>query len=181
MTMDVERIQMINSMALELLKKGMAADREDAVKQAELFYKDLSGDTAALRIGGKESTSGSPSSVVVGKSASVAGAATSSAALTQEKLNEIMEKNTQFIVKTFKGFQEKIQALEGEVNSLKQKMLFSRPAPSSTPAAASGAGTASTAKSGAGSENQSASHPRTGSYKQEEVSIEKYFYMGGKR
>ncbi|MEK6950449.1 MAG: hypothetical protein AABX13_01875 [Nanoarchaeota archaeon] len=175
--MDVERIQKINSMALELLKKGMASDREDAVKQAELFYKDLSGDTAALRIGGKESTPGSVSSVIAEKSTLGSGSAPQTAALTQEKLNEIMEKNTQFIVKTFKGFQEKIQALEGEVSSLKQKMLFSRPAPSSAPAASSSSSAAAAKPAGA----ESQAHPRTGSYKQEEVSIEKYFYMGGKR
>ncbi len=168
--MDVERIQKINSMALELLKKGMAADREDAVKQAELFYKDLSGDTQALRIPGRESA---PSNVVVERSAS---ATTQVAGLSAEKVNEIMEKNTQFLVKTIKEFNEKIQALEGELNSLKQKMLFNQLV--SPPAPASSSSAASTAKP-AGSESQS--HPRTGSYKQEEVSIEKYFYMGGKK
>lgn len=177
--MDVERIQKINSMALELLKKGMASDREDAVKQAELFYKDLSGDTAALRIPGRESVSAT-GSVVVEKSAS---ATQQAAGLSADKINEIMEKNSQFLVKTIKEFQEKIQALEGEVNSLKQKMLMNRPASSALapgPASSgSGSGSSASAKPAAGSSSES--HPRTGSYKQEEVSIEKYFYMGGKK
>ncbi len=171
--MDVERIQKINSMALELLKKGRASDREDAVRQAELFYKDLSGDTQTLRIPGRESA---PGHVVVDKSAS---ATQQAAGLSAEKVNEIMEKNTQFLVKTIKEFNEKIQALEGELDALKQKMLFQRPASAPAPAASSSAATAASTAKPAGSESQS--HPRTGSYKQEEVSIEKYFYMGGKK
>ena len=36
--MDVENIQKINSLALSLMKQGLATDREDAVKQAERAY-----------------------------------------------------------------------------------------------------------------------------------------------
>ncbi len=169
--MDVERIQKINAMAMELLRKGMATDRQDAVTQAEKFFKDLSGDTQALKI----TKEGSSESRIVEQKAAFSGAASSAAqqvALSSDKIQEILEKNSQFLVKTIKEFQGKITALEGEVSSLKQKMLFSRSAePAHNPAP--------TAKPAASSE--STSHPRTGSYKQEEVSIEKYFYMGGKK
>ena len=41
---DVERVQKINSLALELMKQGLIQDREEAVKQAEMILakKDCS-------------------------------------------------------------------------------------------------------------------------------------------
>ena len=37
--MDVEQIQKINQLALDLLRQGLATDREDAVRQAERIFK----------------------------------------------------------------------------------------------------------------------------------------------
>ena len=37
--MDVERIQKINNLALELMKQGLAENREDAVNQAEKIFR----------------------------------------------------------------------------------------------------------------------------------------------
>ena len=37
--MDVERIQKINNLALDLVKQGLAVDREEAIAQAENIYK----------------------------------------------------------------------------------------------------------------------------------------------
>ena len=36
--MDVELIQKINNLALDLMKQGLAQDREEAVEQAEKVY-----------------------------------------------------------------------------------------------------------------------------------------------
>ena len=38
--MDVERIQKINNLALDLMKQGLASDRENAIAQAEKIYRD---------------------------------------------------------------------------------------------------------------------------------------------
>ena len=38
--MDVERIQKINSLALDLMKQGLATDREDAIVQAEKVFRN---------------------------------------------------------------------------------------------------------------------------------------------
>ncbi len=48
--MDVERIQKINTLALELMRKGLATDRENAVVQAEHIQRNTDTEgQAALR------------------------------------------------------------------------------------------------------------------------------------
>ena len=37
--MDVERIQRINNLALDLLKQGLAVNRDDAIAQAEIVFR----------------------------------------------------------------------------------------------------------------------------------------------
>ena len=37
--MDVERIQKVNNLALDLMKQGLAQDREEAVVKAEEIFK----------------------------------------------------------------------------------------------------------------------------------------------
>ena len=38
--MDVERIQKVNNLALDLMKQGLAQDREEAVTKAEEIFKE---------------------------------------------------------------------------------------------------------------------------------------------
>ena len=47
--MDVERIQKINKLALDLMKQGLASDRDDAVMQAEKIFKSNDGDNQSIR------------------------------------------------------------------------------------------------------------------------------------
>ena len=37
--MDVERIQKINNLALDLMKQGLASDKDDAIAQAERIFR----------------------------------------------------------------------------------------------------------------------------------------------
>ena len=168
--MDVDRIQKINALALELLKQGMASDRQDAVNQAERIYK---GDVnASFREPVQQEARQSASS-------SVTNASTSD--LPPEKVREILDQNTKFLVKTIKEFQEQMKSMEQEIITLKTKMTYSRPAESAPQATASSSSTISKQQALQGGPAADSSNPRSGQFKQADVSIEKIFYMGNKR
>lgn len=156
--MDVERIQKMNDLALSLMRQGLARDREDAVQQAEKIFRQRDGENyASIR----ERMGESPQ-------------AAKEAELSQETIKTILEKNSSFMVRTIKEFQEKVASLENEMVKLRNQMINMRPANAiprgDSPQAASAAGQAAAP----------ASHPRSGNYKDADVSIEKFFYMGSK-
>ncbi len=170
--MDIEQIQKINKLALDLMKQGLAADREEAVQQAERIFREQGGS-------GYSSIRNTMGDVQAEAKLTVQKAAASE--LSQDSVKEILEKNTTFLVKTIKEFQEKITSLESEMQVLKTRMNFQapaqraaepRPAPQSSAPASSGSGGQSAAQAAA------PNHPRSGSYTQQDVSIEKFFYMG---
>ena len=47
--MDVERIQKINKLALDLMRQGLASDRDDAVVQAEKIFRAKDGEYSSIR------------------------------------------------------------------------------------------------------------------------------------
>ncbi|MBI2102519.1 hypothetical protein HYT55_01670 [Candidatus Woesearchaeota archaeon] len=170
--MDVERIQKINSLAVELMKKGLATDRENAVVQAEQIYRntDTEGYSSLRDTLREVKAEASPKKEIE-----------SAVDLSQDQIKEILEKNTKFLVSTIKDFQEKMGNMEKELESLKTKLRYqsiptakeiivdapqqaSRPRPVEQPR---GAPTTNT-------------HPRSGNYNEQDVSIEKFFYMGSK-
>jgi len=167
--MDVERIQKINSLALDLMKKGLASDREDAVRQAEMVFKNNSSDSNYAEIR-ELMEKVKPEQAKHGNEA---------ADLSKEKVQEILEKNTQFIVKKMREFQEKMESLEKEVNQLRTQLNYQK---------------LPTVKDVVGQNQQQqppklgeisnvtvpGNHPRSGNYKEGDVSIEKFFYMGRK-
>ncbi len=166
--MDVERIQKINSLALELMKKGLASDREDAVRQAELVFKNNSSESNYAEI----------RELMEKVRPDQAKSGNETADLSKEKVQEILEKNTQFIVKKMREFQEKMESLEKEVNQLRTQINYQR---------------LPTVKEVVGQNQQQppklgeisnvtvpGNHPRSGNYKESDVSIEKFFYMGRK-
>ncbi len=171
--MDVERIQKINAMALELMKQGLAADREDAVVQAErIFRSQGANEYSSLRdtMGKVEAEATMDSKPGAEKPA-----------LQQDEIRQIMEENTKFMVRKLKEIEDKLQALERDVASINSKMTYQRPA---TPAQAPlGPGEIASnhpqIQRGAGQQVGS-SHPRSGNYNDADVSIEKFFYMGRK-
>lgn len=155
--MDVSKVQKINSLALDLMKQGLAKDREDAVMQAERAFESHKEDYSSLRERMDSMSSASQ-------------AAKPAAPLSQDQVREILEQNSAFMVKKIKEFQDKLTAVEQELATLRARSsIISSPRPveraeekaAAAPAPAAGAA--------------NPSHPRYGSYKQEDVSIEKIF------
>lgn len=164
--MDVERIQKINSLALELMKQGLATDREDAVNQAERIFK------------ARGSTEYSSMRETMSKvEAEAEPKPKNDAPLADSQIKDIMEKNTLFIVKKFKEMEERVAALEKEVVTVNNRLLSVRQAPSP---AAGQPQQQQAIQRGPNPVISAANHPRTGSFNESEVSIEKFFYMGRK-
>ncbi|MBI4979936.1 hypothetical protein HZC30_00085 [Candidatus Woesearchaeota archaeon] len=170
--MDVERIQKINAMALELMKQGLAADREDAVIQAErIFRSQGANEYSSLR-----DTMGK----VEAEAAMDSKPGAEKPALPQDEVRQIMEENTRFMVRKLKEIEDKLQALERDIAAINSRMTYQRPsAPAQAPLAPGELPPNPQIQRGAGQQVGS-SHPRSGNYNDADVSIEKFFYMGRK-
>lgn len=181
--MDVERIQRINALALSLMKKGLAQDREDAVTQAERMvrgevvkdYASMKDTMQAVKAEAQPTVSSSENTA-------------QEEDLHPEKIKDILQQNTQFLVKKIKEFQEKMEALEKEVTGLRTRFTYERLPTAQDVTRESGRGTEESAgvtntqkSSQNAAPSGSAAHPRSGNYKEGDVSIEKFFYMGNKR
>ncbi len=196
--MDVEQIQKINALALDLLRQGLAKDREDAVIQAEKVYKDKGAvDYNSIRNRMEKQEQDVRS--VRGIESGSGGAAKQD--LSQEQVKEILEQNTKFLVKKINEFQEQMKAMEAEMNKLRSLMelhkspsvrefvgnngstngntVAAAPVDDGKPRELPGSPRELRGDNNANQKGQ-ASHPRSGNYKQEDVSIEKFFYMGHK-
>ncbi len=167
--MDVERIQKVNSLALDLLKQGIAHDRQEAVELAEKTFRERDSNDAYNSV--KAGMGG------INTLASGAGPAKSED-LSQEKVKEILEQNTNFLVKKIKEFQEQMLAMEKEIMTLKGKITYNN-IPSAREILTKEAVKASPPAQDI-NEKVPANHPRSGNYKDADVSIEKFFYMGNK-
>lgn len=181
--MDVERIQKINRLALDLMKQGLAQNREDAVAQAERTFRgDDSGEYSTIReklqeMKEERSHKESPPKTE------------QTDALSQDEIKNILKQNTDFFVRKFKEFQEKIATLEREMTSLKTKLTYSR-LPTAEQVASSKKEEITVheavrppplvtePKQEAQQQSDSSTHPRSGSYTETDVSIEKFFYYG---
>ncbi len=157
--MDIDRIQKVNMLANNLVKQGLASDKDDAIRQAERIY-DVQ----------------TPSRVEVVEET----LAPKQDAMTEEKLHEILEKNTQFLVKTIKDFSKRLNEVEQKLASkgrIRVEELPHAPAGSVPPSQV-----APPPPQAAPSPPKPAVpiNPRSGNYKDEDVSIEKFFYMGSK-
>jgi len=170
--MDVERIQKINAMALELMKQGLAADREDAVTQAERIFKARgSGEYTEMR-----DTMGK-----VEQQAHIDTPKGEAGDISQNQLKDILEQNTKYVVRKLKEIEEKIAALEKDISSINTKMTYNRPVQATQEAPKLGEiHTPNPVPRGPGAQVSASSHPRTGNFNEAEVSIEKFFYMGRK-
>ncbi len=167
--MDVEQIQKINTLALELMRKGLASDRENAVVQAEQIYRST--DTQ-----GYASLRGTLSEVRA--DAVPKKEMQSTTDLSQDQIKDILEKNTKFLVSTIKDFQEKMGNMEKELESLKSKVRYQSIPTAKELIVDAPQQQAQTIQRGKPVE--STMHPRSGNYKEADVSIEKFFYMGSK-
>lgn len=162
--MDVDRIQKINALALNLMKQGLAQDREEAVIQAEKIYRDVDSGSSYQSV--RERMGDIEKQAAASKSAE-----TAQEPLKDDKIKEILEQNAAFMVKKIKEFQEQMQVMRKEMDYLKSKMMWQRPA-QEAPAQSSSQSSSEQAKP------STPSHPRSGNYKEADVSIEKFFYMG---
>ncbi len=191
--MDVDKIQKVNNMALELLKQGLAQSREEAVEQAEKIFsgQDLGGFERVL---GQESAG---SEAVKEEAAEVSEPAqeAESVVLDAAKIEEILSQNSAFLVKKIQEFQSKMTDLQNEVtflrNSMNNRSLVNtsvaeaaavvaaepEPVQQEEPKAAE---TSAEPQQTALAEEKKQSHPRSGNYNEDDVSIEKFFYMGSK-
>ncbi len=178
--MDVERIQKINKLALDLMKQGLALDRDDAVLQAEKVFRAKDGEYASIRerIQNTEPQREQAAATTSGQSS----VQHQQADLHPEKIKDILQQNSQFLVKKISEFQEQMQAMRKELDMLKQLRMV-QPQSSSNAPPKLGEIPANTHDIPRGqSPPQSASnHPRSGNYKNEDVSIEKFFYMGNRK
>jgi len=167
--MDVERIQKINTLALELMRKGLATDRENAVVQAEQIYRNTDTEGyASLRDTLNEVRADATSKKEM----------QSAVDLSQDQIKDILEKNTKFLVSTIKDFQEKMGNMEKELESLKSKVRYQSIPTAKELIVDAPQQQAQTIQRGKPVEQSS--HPRSGNYKEADVSIEKFFYMGSK-
>ncbi|MBI2668470.1 hypothetical protein HYX14_01380 [Candidatus Woesearchaeota archaeon] len=172
--MDVERIQKINSLALDLMKQGLASDREDAMIQAEKIFRNR----------GMESYDAFKDTLhkvqeETQPRMSTTSSATVTPSISDDQIKDILEKNTQFIVKALKEFQERLLAMEKDVSSVKNQMSSVRETARENAAQTVRPAVPSSSSSAAAG-SSSTSHPRSGNYKEGDVSIEKFFYMGSK-
>ena len=139
-------------LANNLMKQGLASDKDDAIRQAERIY-DVQ----------------TPNRVEVQEETAVP----KQDGITEDKLHEILEKNTQFLVKTIRDFSKRLDDMEQKLQARSRIQVEPvhnpvpppppppPPLPPPQPA-------------------QPVSNPRSGKYNDEDVSIEKFFYMGSK-
>jgi len=181
--MDVERIQKINKLALDLMRQGLASDRDDAVVQAEKIFRSKDGEYSSIRErmqGGPEPLQSAASLALTPNTAQ----AVASADLHPEKVKDILLQNSQFLVKKITEFQEQMQAMRKELDMMKQLRMGSpQQAQVSTAPPKLGEISANNPdiQRGPSTQASASNHPRTGNFKAEEISIEKFFYMGNKR
>ena len=172
--MDVEKIQKINALALELFNQGLAGDRDEAIRQAEQIFtrKDYTslGDQIKENNTSSEELKNKP------------------AELNQEKIQNILQKNTDFIVKRMKEFKDQIvemssnfDALRGELDiingRIKELQLARNNAPQNSTTAPRQPEAPAQQQLPRGDQDN---HPRSGNFKDNEISIEKFFYSGSK-
>ena len=174
--MDVERIQKINKLALDLMRQGLASDRDDAVVQAEKVFHAKDGEYSSIRDRMQEPSAASLAATSLSQQPAAAD-------LHPDKVKDILQQNSQFLVKKITEFQEQMQTMRKELEVLKQQGV-SRPQQSvsqAPPKLGEIPAHNPDIQRGQPTQASATNHPRSGNYKVEEVSIEKFFYMGNKR
>ncbi len=113
--MDVEVVQRINKLAVELQKQGLATNRSDAISQAERIFQGQGTVVPTPNYVSPVKGYDSPRPQITG--------------LGQERIEQILEKNTKFLVTTIKDFQAKMEAMGRELNMMKHKLANIKSAP----------------------------------------------------
>ncbi|MDO8511334.1 MAG: hypothetical protein Q7S55_04150 [Nanoarchaeota archaeon] len=177
--MDVERIQKINKLALDLMRQGLASDRDDAVVQAEKVFHAKDGEYSSIR-DRMQATGPSAASLAL----TPQNGSSVSEDLHPDKVKDILQQNSQFLVKKITEFQEQMQSMRKELDMIKQLRMSAPQQQNSVSSAPPKLGEIpanNDIQRGPSPQASASNHPRTGNYKAEEISIEKFFYMGNKR
>ena len=178
--MDVERIQKINNLALDLMKQGLAADREDAIAQAEKIFSGKDSEPYnEMRETLQEIKEDRREDPVVESTSDPA------SELSQDQIKNILEQNTKFLVKTIKEFHVKMDEMKRDMASLKTKMNYKElptvkdivKEPIKEINLDEEAAPVAVVENVAPKKEN---HPRVGRFEDVDVSIEKFFYMGNK-
>ncbi len=172
--MDVERIQKINKLALDLMRQGLAQTRDEAVDQAEKVFRRQETGYESFKETWHEASKPQPPKEEP-----------SQVNISQDEMKEILKQNTEFMVKKIKEFQEKVAVLEKDMADLRTKVTYHRlptveDVKQQSQIQKEERGSTENIPRGSSEAAKPASHPRTGNFKAEEVSIEKFFYMGSK-
>ncbi|MAF99160.1 MAG: hypothetical protein CMH61_00965 [Nanoarchaeota archaeon] len=111
--MDVQQIQKINTLALDLMKQGLATSKDEAVKQAEslLEKKDYSSLKDQMEVTEPKVEETEKPTVH----------------LNQQTISDIMSRNSEFLTKTIRDFQEKMQRMEEQMNDLRKQVSQMNP------------------------------------------------------
>jgi len=176
--MDVEQIQKINKLALDLMRQGLATSRDEAVTQAEKVFR-------RQEISEYDSFKETWQEVGKEQQPKESKEERSDVSLNPDEIKEILKQNADFMVKKIKEFQEKVMSLEKEMAELRTKVTYHRlptveevkqQSQIQKEEKVSVEGNPRTPTEAA----SKSSHPRSGNFKAEDVSIEKFFYMGSK-
>ena len=180
--MDVDKIQRINNLAIELEKQGLASGREDAVAQARRIF-NVEESTENSENNNQNTEDVNLQTNPDGSAGIVNQKETEKTKLSEDKISEILQKNSNFMVSTIKQFQARLDVMEGSIKQLNRQVQEL----SKRPVATAIASNTQTAKEDTTKTNTTTdtvkpqeSHPRSGGYNDSDVSIEKFFYMGTK-
>ena len=165
--MDVEKIQKVNNLALDLVRQGLAPDREEAIAQAEKIYEGDTEDYDAIReatIPVEPQQDLSPEE--------------HTQELSHNQIKDILEQNTKFLVKKITQFQEKINFMEKEMQSLKSQLDYNKIPSAGQILTKEAVKTDEPQVQEESTEPKKEPHPSVGNYSEKDVSVEKFFYMG---
>lgn len=166
--MDMMQVQKINALALDLMKQGLATARDQAVVMAEqmLARKDYTKLTTQM--------DGTPTSSPE-RAHEAQQQASATMNLDQQTIQTILEKNSEFLVKKIKDFQEQITKLETQVKEM-QSQAQSRALIREVPAR-----NEDNQQKLRAAQQAPSNHPRSGNFSPGDVSIEKIFYTGSRK
>lgn len=152
--MSIEDVRRVNELVQNLLNKGLASSREDAIRQAEsILNKKI-----VEPIPGKN---------------------TVEVKNDLEMYKNIIERSREYTEKQLKGFKQELELLAKEIAVLRQEIVqLKLKGRSVVESSSSDKKTEEVQRKFP--EKSGESHPKRGNFKSEDVSVEKIFYFGNK-
>ena len=118
--MDVEKIQELNNLASNLLSQGLAENKEEAMAQAENI---LNGKKTEEQDANQQKREDEDNMNVKSNVRGFPDKNYSSNELSSERVQDILEKNTKYVVKALKEFQTKIEMMERKFMMVEKEMM----------------------------------------------------------